>query len=258
MKGSISHNDKVMLLGSCFADEIGQKMLAEGFNAMINPFGPLYNPASIAASVARLDSGKPFTAEECVPMGAGAGKICSFSHYTKFARETAEKFLENANKSLAQASDFWHSCNKVIITLGTAFVWEHKDFGIVSNCLKRDNKEFKHYRLSVEQCADLLYSILGKHPDKEFIFTVSPIRHMSLGAHENTLSKATLHLAIEQAMSKVSGKEQANNPKVSYFPTWEIMMDELRDYSFYAEDKMHPGENAVDIIWEQFKKAQDI
>lgn len=252
MEANVSHNDKVMLLGSCFADEIGRKMLSEGFDAMINPFGPLYNPASIAASVARLDSGQAFIIDDCVEMGAGAGKICSFSHYTKFARQTAEEFLLNANSSLAEASKFWHSCNKVIITLGTAFVWEHKDFGIVSNCLKRDNKEFRHYRLGVEQCARLLEGIIKGHPDKEFIFTVSPIRHLSQGAHENTLSKATLHLAIEQALAKTSDTGQESRPNASYFPAWEIMMDELRDYSFYADDKMHPGENAVEIIWKRF------
>lgn len=252
MEASVSHNDKVMLLGSCFADEIGKKMLSAGFDAMINPFGPLYNPASIAASAARLDSGQAFTNDDCIEMGAGAGKICSFSHYTKFARQTAEEFLQNANNSLAEASEFWHSCNKVIITLGTAYVWEHKDFGIVSNCLKRNNKEFRHYRLGVEQCAGLLADIIEKHPDKEFIFTVSPIRHLSQGAHENTLSKATLHLAIEQAFAKITNSGQGSCPNAVYFPAWEIMMDELRDYSFYAEDKMHPNDTAVETIWKRF------
>lgn len=252
MGANVSHNDKVMLLGSCFADEIGRKMLSNGFDAMINPFGPLYNPASIAASVARLDSGQAFTDEDCVEMGAGAGKICSFSHYTKFARRTAEEFLQNANNALAEASVFWHSCNKVIITLGTASVWEHRDFGIVSNCLKRDNKEFRHYRLGVEQCTSLLEGIIGKHPDKEFIFTVSPIRHLSQGAHENTLSKATLHLAIEQAIARTAVTGPDSRPNASYFPAWEIMMDDLRDYSFYAEDKMHPNDTAVETIWKRF------
>lgn len=255
MGANVSHNDKVMLLGSCFADEIGRKMLSEGFDAMINPFGPLYNPASIAASVARLDSEQAFTDEDCIEMGAGAGKICSFSHYTKFARPTAEEFLQNANNALAEAYGFWHSCKKVIITLGTAFVWEHKDFGIVSNCLKRDNKEFRHYRLGVEQCACLLEGIIKGHPDKEFIFTVSPIRHLSQGAHENTLSKATLHLAIEQALAKTAAAERGSRPNASYFPAWEIMMDELRDYSFYADDKMHPGDAAVETIWKRFINA---
>ena len=120
----ISTSDIVSVLGSCFANEMGSRMKKAGYNVCVNPFGTLFNPVSIANSIARLDSAIPFRADECVEMGAGAGKICSWWHHTSFARLTAEEFLDNANKALKEASAFWKSSNKVIITLGTAMVWK--------------------------------------------------------------------------------------------------------------------------------------
>lgn len=237
--------DRIVLLGSCFSDEMGSRMSAGGFNVCSNPFGTLYNPASIARTIERLDSGVPFSEADCIEMGAGAGLVCSFSHHTSFARPTAQEFLAVANSALAEAVSFWKSCNKAIITLGTAFVWEHRQAGIVCNCLKRNAAEFTHYMLGMDKCSALLEGIVRNHPDKEFIFTVSPIRHLSQGAHENTLSKATLHLAVDKAAT-------AFTERTAYFPAWEILNDELRDYRFYAEDLIHPSKTAVDIIWERF------
>lgn len=243
-----SLRDKVMLLGSCFSDSMGKRMLDAGFDVCLNPFGTLYNPASIAKAVERLGSGKPFTEEECVRMGAGAGLVCSFSHHTSFARATAQEFLENANKALAEASAFWRDCSKVVVTFGTACVWEHEKGGIVCNCLKRNESEFSHHMLGLERCSELICGIMESSPGKEFIFTVSPIRHMSQGAHTDTLSKATLHLSLQNALSDIAGTAR----KASYFPAWEIVCDELRDYRFYAEDLVHPSVTAENIVWERF------
>ena len=243
---SISLSDRVMLLGSCFSDEIASRMHQAGFSICANPFGKLYNPASLSDAVERLQSGRKFTEDDCVTMGAGSGLVCSFRHHTSFARPDAGSFLENANARLEEACGFWHDCNKVIVTLGTAFVWDHRERGIVSNCLKRDASEFRHYMLSVEQCAALLEKIKVNAPGKQFIFTVSPIRHMSMGAHQNTLSKSTLHLAVDRMLQ---------DGTVSYFPACEILCDELRDYRFYAEDLVHPSKMAADIIWERFKES---
>ncbi|MCQ2166488.1 MAG: GSCFA domain-containing protein [Bacteroidales bacterium] len=248
---NISLKDRIMLLGSCFADGIGGKMAGCGFDVCINPFGTLYNPASVQTAIGRLDTATPYTEEDCVEMGAGAGRICSFEHHTSFSASDAASFLEKANGSLEKASAFWKSSNKVIITLGTAFVWEHRDFGIVSNCLKRNAAEFSHHMLDAGQCAGIIKSIICNHPDKEFIFTVSPIRHLSQGTHENTLSKATLHLGLDSALHDAAGK----GLNATYFPAWEIMNDELRDYRFYAADLVHPSETAVDIIWERFRNS---
>ncbi|MBQ2149952.1 MAG: GSCFA domain-containing protein, partial [Bacteroidales bacterium] len=135
----VSPDDKICVLGSCFADNIGDKMADLGFNACVNPFGTLYNPVSVCNSVSRLASGIPFTEDECVEMGSGAGLVCSFSHHTSFARSTAEEFLDHANTSLAAASKAWNEAGKVIITLGTAWCFEYIPTGeIVSNCLKID------------------------------------------------------------------------------------------------------------------------
>ena len=239
----ISRSDKVCILGSCFANEIGARMKDDGFDVCINPFGTLFNPVSIANSIARLDSAIPFRKEECVEMGAGAGKICSWWHHTSFARLTAKEFLENANSALAEASAAWKESNKVILTLGTAMVWKLVNSGeIVSNCLKRPSREFSHELLSIAQTAAVLRRIISAHPDKEFIFTVSPIRHMGEGAHLNTVSKATLQLAVE-----ASG--------AAYFPAYEILLDELRDYRWFAEDLVHPTKEAADYIWSRFREA---
>ncbi len=237
-----SLEDKIMILGSCFADQIGLKLSQAGFNVCVNPFGTLYNPASIASAIDILDSSRIFTPEDCIEMGAGAGKICSFHHHTSFARATEQSFLEVANASLAEARNFWRECNKVIVTFGTAFVWEHEKAGIVANCLKRDNKEFSHRMLSVSECADYMEKIVSK--GKQMIFTVSPIRHLSQGAHSNTLSKSTLHLALATIMNEETGCD--------YFPAYEILCDELRDYRFYADDLVHPSSKAAEIIWERF------
>ena len=242
----VSPDDKICVLGSCFADNIGEKMAELGFNACVNPFGTLYNPVSVCNSVSRLASGIPFTEDECVEMGSGAGLVCSFSHHTSFARSTAEEFLDHANTSLAAASKAWNEAGKVIITLGTAWCFEYIPTGeIVSNCLKIDQKLFRRKRLSVQETSVLLRNLVGRNPGKEFIFTVSPIRHLKDGAHGNQLSKSILILAIEDVCN-------AFPEKCEYFPAYEILLDELRDYRFYAEDLVHPSQQAVSLIWNRF------
>lgn len=231
-----------MILGSCFAAEIGKKMIEAGYDVCLNPFGTLFNPASICNSIDRMESGRPFTEEECVPMGAGAGKICSFSHHTSFAREKASDFLDVANEALAAASSYWKEAGNVIVTLGTACVWRYKASGlIVSNCLKRPGYEFSHELLSLEEIRGMLEKLVIAHSDKRFIFTISPIRHMGDGAHANTVSKSTLHLAVHSLQSRAE-----------YFPAYEIMLDELRDYRWFAADKVHPSPEAVEVIWKRF------
>ncbi len=242
----VSPDDKICVLGSCFADNIGDKMAELGFNAFVNPFGTLYNPVSVCNSVSRLSSGIPFTEDECVEMGSGAGLVCSFSHHTSFARSTAEEFLDHANTSLAAASKAWNEAGKVIITLGTAWCFEYIPTGeIVSNCLKIDQKLFRRKRLSVQETSVLLRNLVGRNPGKEFIFTVSPIRHLKDGAHGNQLSKSILILAIEDVCN-------AFPERCEYFPAYEILLDELRDYRFYAEDLVHPSQQAVSLIWNRF------
>lgn len=245
-KVGVSLNDKIVILGSCFADNMGQKMVDLGFDVCLNPFGTLYNPVSVCNSVARLTSGIPFSKDECVQMGAGAGLVCSFSHHTSFARRTEDEFLQVANASLKEASLRWKAASKVIITLGTAWIYEYLRSGeTVSNCLKIDAKEFSRRRLSVRETATLLMNMIARHPEKEFMFTVSPIRHLKDGAHGNQLSKSTLLLALDEVIAKFP-------ERCEYFPAYEIVLDELRDYRFYAADMIHPSDQAVDYLWSRF------
>ena len=243
LKSPFSLQDRIVFLGSCFADSIGEKMAAAGFDVLVNPFGTLYNPASLLQAVRRLDSCTPFGPADCVPMGAGAGRICSFEHHTSFARPAAEEFLSNANAKLQQAREFWGKANRLVLTLGTSFVWRC-DGRVVANCLKRPAGEFTREMLSVEQSSECLSAIASAHPEKQILITVSPIRHLGDGAHTNAISKARLLLSAE-ALTEANGPAQ-------YFPAFEIMMDELRDYRFYADDLVHPSPAAVNYIWERF------
>lgn len=280
----ISYGDRIMVLGSCFADNVGKRLKDRGFELYLNPFGTLYNPASIEGSIARLDSGEHFVESDCVQIGSGSTKWGSFHHHTLMARETLEEFLANANESLDRAAEFWQTCNKVIVTFGTSWCFRHIGFGrkvslIVSNCLKRDAGEFRREFIPAGTTAEIVRRMVEEHPDKDFIFTVSPIRHFKDGAHGNQLSKASLLIGLDEALKEVSGQpagptptsekqvsgqpaagqtgsakvlQDCGKPRCDYFPAYEIMLDELRDYRFYAEDMIHPSEQAVNYIFERF------
>lgn len=250
----LDYSSKILLLGSCFSTEIGAMLKDYRFDVMVNPFGVLYNPSSVANSIEYLCTGKEFGQEDVIQTNptdkTSACKYASFSHHSSFARTSAQEFLQNANEQLKVASDFIKQADTVIITLGTSWVYRWKESGkIVSNCHKRVAQEFERQRLSVSEVVGNLRKIVELLSGKRVIFTVSPIRHFKDGAHQNTISKATLLLAIEEALS------QHTPDKISYFPSYEIQMDELRDYRFYAEDMLHPSEVAVKYIFEKFKES---
>ena len=243
----ISYSDKIMMIGSCFSDNIGRQLADYGFDVCVNPFGTLYNPISILQSISLLTSERVFTEDDCIEMGAGAGLICSFSHHTSFARKDTATFLHDANEALDKARKHFRKCNKVIITLGTSWCFRHIGSDrIVSNCLKRPGGEFVRERLSVHEVSQALEKIMSLCPEKEFIFTVSPIRHFKDGAHGNQISKSALLVGIDDTLAKTG------IPKADYFPSYEIMMDELRDYRFYAEDMCHPTSQATNYIRTRF------
>ena len=258
----ISYEDKIMMLGSCFSDNIGRMMSEYGFDICVNPFGTLYNPMSILNSIERLVQGRRFTKDDCVMIGAGDERYCSFHHHTSFARNSMDEFLKDANNALEAAREHFLQCNKIIITLGTAWCFRHmeKDF-IVSNCLKHPAAGFRRERLGVTETTDILrritdlclYNVSEEMTPKQIIFTVSPIRHFKDGAHGNQISKSTLLLAIEDLIAGLP-VDLSMNPfyPVDYFPAYEIVMDELRDYRFYAEDMCHPSEQAVCYIRDRF------
>ena len=243
LEQTICYGDGLLFVGSCFADEVGSICKGLGFNAMVNPFGVLYNPFSIANALHRLHSGKPFTHNEVVR--AGEEFYCTFSHNTEFWKPSEEALLSQVNQALEEASAHFKQAKWVAVSLGTAWVYRYREtLEVVANCHKLPARLFDRFCLSVPATATVLSDIVKKHPDKQFIFSVSPLRHLKDGLHGNQLSKSTLLLAVNQAC------EQFEN--AHYFPAYEILLDELRDYRFYKEDMVHPTEQAVQHIWERF------
>lgn len=244
----LTYKDSILFVGSCFADEIGRRCTERYFDTRVNPFGVLFNPCSISDCLGLLE-GYGINAEQCsfIPDDVieTVGGFCSFHHHGSMARPTAQEFLDNANKVLADASDFYYREGWVVVTLGTAFIYTDKESGnVVANCHKLPADRFERTMISADQVYDALSQYVAARPDRQWIFTVSPVRHLADGLHANTLSKATLHLGIEKLVNRY--------PNAHYFPAYEILMDELRDYRFYADDMMHPSAQAADYIFERF------
>ncbi len=242
LKERLGYKNKYLFIGSCFAAEIGSIMMELEFDVLLNPFGVLYNPASIYSSIKRLSSGIPFTEKDII---TDNGRYTSFFHHSTFTRESAEEFLANANASLERDSARFATADTCVVTLGTAWVFRHLERNIiVSNCHKIHPAQFCRERLETEEVTGMLCEIVEAHPDKKWIFTVSPIRHLKDTAHGNQLSKSILLLAIDRL--------QHLYPEVEYFPAYEIMMDELRDYRFYAENMTHPTDQSIRYIFDRF------
>lgn len=243
LEQTIAYGDGLLFLGSCFADEVGALCRGLGFDAMVNPFGVLYNPASIAQSVERLDTGQAFEHDDVIVVGEN--QYCTFSHNTSFWSSSETALLEQTNRSLAEAHVHFMASKWVVISLGTSWVFKNKVSGkVVSNCQKLPANQFDRQFLSVERSSQYLAEIVQRHPEKQFVFTVSPLRHLKDGLHENQLSKAALLLAVDKVCKTYDNAH--------YFPAYEILLDELRDYRFYKEDMVHPTEQAVRYIWKRF------
>ncbi len=243
LEQTVVYADALLFLGSCFADEVGVICKGLGFNALVNPFGVLYNPASIAQSVERLDSGRPFTRDDVIAVGER--QYCTFNHNTAFWNTSEDMLLQTINQRLGEAHEHFMNSKWLVVSLGTSWVFKHRMSGqIVSNCHKLPAHQFDREFLTVERSSQYLSGIVERHPEKQFIFTVSPLRHLKDGMHGSQLSKAALLLAVNEICRQFANAH--------YFPAYEIMMDELRDYRFYKEDMVHPTEQAVRYIWEHF------
>lgn len=243
----ISYADNLLLLGSCFAENIGQKLSDNKFRTDVNPFGTLYNPASITNAVHILTEKKHYRPSD---LFIHNGLFNSWDHHSRFSFTTIEESLSTINRRMERSSAFLSTTQVAIITLGTRYIYRLKETGrIVANCHKLPEKTFNRYPLKcndiVTECRLMIDDFKELNPNIRFIFTVSPIRHWKDGAHNNQLSKAALLLAIEQIQVEYGDE-------VAYFPAYEIMMDELRDYRFYAEDMIHPSALAVEYIWQRF------
>jgi len=248
-KHKITYHTPLLFMGSCFTENIGDKMNALRFPALINPFGVLYNPASVRKGMEILIDQKTFTSDDIRFFN---GQWYSFYHDTEFSHPNQQKCLEKINDSINLAASHLRKSKYLIITFGTAWVYKSIETGkIVSNCHKIPGKEFERVKLGVEdifvEWAKLINRLNELNKNLKIIFTVSPVRHWKDGAIQNQLSKSTLILAIHQLMKIFKN--------VEYFPSYEIMMDDLRDYRFYADDMLHPSNEAIDYIWEQFAET---
>mgnify|MGYP002512465889 FL=1 len=242
----IGYEDKILMLGSCFADEIAAQMEQRYLAVTRNPFGTLYNPLSIAQALQM--TAVPTLIEH-------DGLWHSMAHHGAFSRSTKEEAEKAVRSSIETMQGAFEEANVVIVTFGTAWVYEWSvgsgqqsvfsgQQSVVGNCHKMPAECFTRRRLTAEEIIAAWQPIIERYADKHWIFTVSPIRHVKDGLHENQLSKATLL----QAVDVISNQYAA----VSYFPSYEIMLDELRDYRFYADDLVHPSSLAVQYIWERF------
>jgi len=246
----ITYAGKLMLFGSCFAENIGEKLAANKFQVDINPFGILYNPLSLKSALTDLLDRRTFTGKD---LFEHHGVYHSFAHHSRFSAVEAQECLLMINERIIHSAQELREADRLIITFGTAFVYHLKETGmVVSNCHKLPEKLFHRERISTEQIVtewrELITALRAENPKLKLLFTVSPIRHWKDGAHENQLSKATLLLAIDQLEKEFD--------YCSYFPAYEIVMDELRDYRFYAEDMIHPSGQTVDYIWKRFAETQ--
>lgn len=250
----IGYEDKILMLGSCFSDEIGEQMAQRYLNVTCNPFGTLYNPLSIANAINENVSKYE---NEKIPLVFHEGLWHSMAHHGSFSRPIREEAEKAVRASVVTMQRALQEATVVIITFGTAWAYEMKDFErsavsgdspVVGNCHKLPADCFTRRRLSVAEIVAAWQPILAAYPDKHWLFTVSPIRHIKDGLHENRLSKATLLQAVEELVKCENEKMR----QCHYFPSYEIMLDELRDYRFYADDLVHPSSLAVRYIWERF------
>ena len=245
----IEHKDSVMTFGSCFAENISEYFQFYRFDIMKNPFGVLYNPISVLNAIKSLEETKVFSETDLV---FHQDEWHSFYHHSDFSNHKKEECLNSINETVKTASEFFRKAKVIIITFGTAFVFKHLEREIiVSNCHKIPSNQFERKRLSVDETIsniNLIVESISKINSKaNIIFTVSPVRHWRDGAVENQLSKATLLLAVNNVVS--------TNSNCFYFPSYEIVMDDLRDYRYYESDLLHPNKLATDYIWEKFSNT---
>lgn len=247
----IKHGDTVLTLGSCFADEMGERMDHEKFDVVVNPFGTLYNPSSICAHVLRCLSERYYQAGDPEIFEAD-GLWHSWMHHGSFSDPDRDKLLSRLNAMLHLTAQTLRTARWLIVTFGTAYVYRLKQNGmLVANCHKQPDSLFLRERIPAVDIADMwkqaLQLLSAVNPQLKVIFTVSPIRHRRDGLHQNQLSKAELLLGIDALSASATLSELH-----SYFPSYEILLDELRDYRFYANDLAHPSQMAVDYIYERF------
>jgi len=246
-ENKISHRTPLLLLGSCFTDNIGSKLRELCFPVFINPCGIVYNPVSVKRSLDILIDGPEFSESD---LGNFNDLWYSFDHHTSFSHPEKNICLEKINQHIREGREQVKKASYILVTYGTSRIYTHKKLKrAVSNCHKIPASEFEQHMLNTDEIVnismDMVKKVTSLNPDIKFIFTVSPVRHWKDGAVGNQLSKAALIIAIHHLIEHI--------PSIaSYFPAYELMLDDLRDYRFYADDLLHPGSSATQYIWEKF------
>ncbi|HUX94681.1 MAG TPA: GSCFA domain-containing protein [Bacteroidales bacterium] len=245
----ISYNSGVMFIGSCFAAYMGEQMKMRKMPVMINPTGTVYNPVSVLNTLDAIITLKITSHEDVYNHN---GTWLSFNHYTDFCADDPEVLIKKINENNLRAADFLNNAEFLFITFGTARVYRFRETGIiVSNCHRIPNSQFENELLEVSSIVGQWLPLLDKisviNPGLRIVFTISPVRHWKDGAHGNQVSKSVLFLAVEELLKHRS--------RPGYFPAYELLMDDLRDYRFYADDMLHPSSSAVEYIWERFSEV---
>lgn len=250
----ISHRQNLLLVGSCFTEQIGHKLLQHKFSVLENPNGILFNPVSIAKALQSYVDDKQYAAGELFYFNELWG---SWDHHTRFSSIDQNKSLNAINTSLKQASAFIKKADWILLTLGSSFVYEQSAVEnkghyeqVVANCHKVPADKFNRRLLDISEIITVLGNMISKvrqvNPRVQFIFTISPVRHLREGFIDNNRSKAALIQAVHSLV---------NDEDVFYFPAYELVIDDLRDYRFYAEDMVHPNYAATNYVWEKFITA---
>lgn len=242
----IDYKSKILLLGSCFSENIGDKLGYYKFQTLQNPFGILFQPKAIEKLIVNAINKKEYLESDLIYQNE---RWHSFDAHSSLSSADKKDILNNLNNAISATKKQLEEASHIIITLGTSWVYRFIESDtIVANCHKIPQKKFLKELLSVDEISEILDAIttLLKSVNKNIsvLFTVSPVRHLKDGFIENTQSKAHLIAAIHNII----------NPRenIFYFPSYEIMMDELRDYRFYAEDMIHPNKTAINYIWDKF------
>lgn len=242
------HSDKMLLMGSCFSDNIGAKLRDAMIDVLVNPFGTIFNPLSIAGAVDKIIDNATIAGAELFMSG---GVWNSYDFHSRFSMASKDAALQRMNASIGEAHEHLKVCNTLVLTLGTAVVYRRRDTGeVVTNCHKVPQQEFTRRLASVEEITESLTRAVERlhefNPALRILFTVSPIRHIADGLEMNSLSKAVLRVAVNNVVRQFKGF-------VEYFPAFEIVIDDLRDYRFYGADMVHPSDVAIEYIWQTFQ-----
>jgi len=246
----LDHKSPTLMMGSCFTENIGRQLERYRFPVCINPFGVTYNPFSVKKGLEALIHKEAYVPED---LNLHKDLWFSFDHYTGFSSPDRDEALDRINRSFSEAKEVLKNAGFLILTWGTSWVYRYKKSGeVVCNCHKIPAKEFTRTQLSTREIIaayeSFLPELFERNPDLRIIHTISPVRHWKDGAHGNQLSKAALLLAGDALQHKYPDQ-------FFYFPSYEIVMDELRDYRYYAGDMIHTSEQATAYIWEKFQEV---